>query len=67
MVIWWSRSLWPTVSMKLAPLLRFVASSWASMPSFTDGDDRISVRVKIHWEEAERDGGRVGVCGECAI
>jgi len=55
------------MSIKFAPLLRFVASSWGSMPSFIEGDDIISALVKIHCEGVDVEGGRVGVCGEFAI
>lgn len=37
------------------------------MPALTDGEDRISVLVKIHWEDVTVEGRGVGVCGECAI
>ena len=37
------------------------------MPSFIEGDDRISAFVKIHCEGVDVEGGRVGVCGEFAI
>jgi hypothetical protein len=55
------------MSIKFAPLLRFVASSWGSMPSFIEGDERISAFVKIHCEGVDVEGGRVRVCGEFAI
>ena len=37
------------------------------MPSFIEGDDRISAFVKIHCEGVDVEGGRVGVCDEFAI
>jgi hypothetical protein len=37
------------------------------MPSFIEGDDRISAFVKIHCEGSDLEGGRVGLCGEFAI
>jgi hypothetical protein len=37
------------------------------MPSFIEGDDRISAFVKIHCEGVDVEGGRLGVCGEFAI
>src|SRR5271170_3063267 len=55
------------MSIKFAPLLRFVASSWGSMPSFIEGDDKTSAFVKIHCAGVDVEGGRVGVCGELAM
>ena len=52
------------MSIKFAPLLRFVASRWGSIPSLADGEDRSSAFVKIHCEGADMEGERAGVCGE---
>ena len=53
-----NRSLWPTVSMKLHPLLRFVFSVWGSRPSLTLGAASISDFVKIHWDRGDEGNGR---------
>jgi len=37
------------------------------MPSFIEGDDRISFFVKIHWEGVDVEDRCVGVCGESDI